>query len=233
MGDEETFIKLVDYLSIAPTDIKLSILKLYGLEKVLMLSKLFNIDLSKHIKFIMENYSSKEYMNLPNNELNVPIKNMITDRTINPDNINKLINENNIYKLIHYNAIYDIKTIEELKMINKLIKNHKMTVYWLHFNNNFNEDIKMLHKNTDITELLFGSYFDYPINKLPVNTRYLILKCFSIKSLDNLPKTLQYLELLGYNGPLNNLPPRLKTLKFNKDSSFDFPVDNLPLQGTA
>ncbi len=73
------------------------------------------------------------------------------------------------------------------------------------------------------------SIFNHPLYYLPNNLTHLVFLENSDFNhpIDNLPLTLEFLELNGYfNYPLNNLPDNLKYLKIGGD--FSHPLDNLP-----
>lgn len=145
-----------------------------------------------------------------NNEIHTTIH--IRNKKIK-DKILNFINELELFD----NEYIDIEDVEH---------NEKYSLI-LNYNKNLNQDIIKCNKNT--TSIIFNCDIIEPIDL----TNFLNLK--KIVNLRNinlikLPDNLEEIKFSdGFNSPINNLPPNLKTLTFNLYSTFSQPLDNLPI----
>lgn len=108
-----------------------------------------------------------------------------------------------------------------IKLPNQLI--------YLNLNGNFAHPIDSFH-SSNLTHLIIGDEYNYPLDNLPQTLTYLVFTNYSKFShpLNNLPISLIYLKFdyyVKFSHPFNNLPQSLKYLKLN---DFNQPINNLP-----
>ncbi len=109
------------------------------------------------------------------------------------------------------------------KSIDNLPKNLSQLIfgYW------FNQPVKNLPKN--LTYLSFGFCFNQSLNKLPKNLKYLKLD-YNFNSLSVFSKNLNILSLTCNNKLINNIPNNIEKLyiTFYDDEYYNYYIENLP-----
>ncbi len=115
--------------------------------------------------------------------------------------------------------------------------------------NDFNEPIdeKFIEKYKEELRIIFGTYFNQPIVKLPPYIKWISFSQDFNHPLDYIESdTLSIIKLgSGFNQPINKLPPNVKHLNVSSNISLDFlphtllslavefrfnlPIDNLPI----
>eukprot|EP00026_Physarum_polycephalum_P005495 Phypoly_transcript_05530.p1 GENE.Phypoly_transcript_05530~~Phypoly_transcript_05530.p1 ORF type:complete len:381 (-),score=54.67 Phypoly_transcript_05530:77-1219(-) len=97
----------------------------------------------------------------------------------------------------------------------------------LKFGPNFNHKSGAQNLPPNLHTLIYGDWFNFPLDSLPPRLTHLSLGQRFNKPLDNLPPTLTHLTTgFKFNSPLDHLPPALTHLTLV--GSFDQPLTNLP-----
>lgn len=134
--------------------------------------------------------------------------------------IKKLDCSNNLFDtIIAYNKNVDIHDFE-------FDDNPVKKIYFPYL---FNKNIDLLPQTLRVLIFPTNSIFNKPINDLPISLEILSVGNSFNQSINNLPNKLLHIMLGSkFNHPVNKLPPYLKTLIFNKLTTFEHELNCLP-----
>lgn len=242
-----TFIRICDTLKINLDDKIKFIMQNYGFIEFLYLDNqnIINLRKNKIINSDQLHLISSNYIIDNDNNESKNIVNLINEKMISMDNLIILINSLNAKEIqeiqaikieLHkYNCVTNIKNLKQLKILYDFIIEYGIEVYWLIFNDNFNDDIKILKKFKTVNSIIFGAGFNQPIcNRLKSEKKYLHdnIKCLSFSRDYNMPIFKQKASDEGYG--VNYLPKNLKYLIFGESfnqsifNSLDSDICHLP-----
>lgn len=116
----------------------------------------------------------------------------------------------------------------ELNYIPDYLKLIKGTVK-IKFSDEFNSSIKKLKTFNFITEIIFGYFFNQPIDDLPNSIKYLTLGQYFNQPLNKLPKSITHLTIgFAFNQTLDKLPDSIVVLTIYYYETFIRLINSLP-----
>lgn len=133
--------KSVKWIKSLPLDVQLMILKIFSLDKFIIVSDILDIKLNNKVKYIMTNYSFYDYLYLDKNIKVLKDARQIISAKIKESNLEIDMNYDD---LDDYYGVIRVKWLEELKSIKEKVKNGA-NIYWITLSTNFDSKI---NKNT-------------------------------------------------------------------------------------